>query len=131
MNKIKAVVKSIETVDGITKIVSNFGASSIKAITLEPPSAIQIGHEAFFIFKETEVGIAKNLSGLVSFSNIFDGKIVSLEIGKILSKAIVAVGDEKIGSIITTDAAKRLNLAVSDSVKAFVKATEVSLEVTS
>jgi molybdopterin-binding protein len=131
MNKIKATIESIETVEGITKIVSVFGEKTITAITLEPPSAIKIGNEAFFIFKETEVGIAKNLSGEISFSNIYEGKIVSLEIGKMLSKIVVVVGSEKIGSIITTGAAKRLELAVEDTVQAFVKATEVSMEAVS
>lgn len=128
MNKIKASIKSIETIEGITKIVSVFGGNTITAITLEPPLSIKIDNEAFFIFKETEVGIAKNMSGLVSFSNIFTGKIVSLEIGKILSKVVVAVGSEEIGSIITTGAAKRLELAIDDTVQAFVKATEVGVE---
>jgi molybdopterin-binding protein len=131
VNKIRAIVKSIETVEGITKIVSTFDKNNIKAITLEPPINIKIDNEAFFIFKETEVGIAKNLSGEISFSNIYEGKIVTLEIGKILSKVIIAVGSEKIGSIITTDAAKRLGLKPDDTVQAFVKATEVSMEAVS
>ncbi len=128
MNKIKAKVKEIETIEGITKIVSNFGANTLKAITLELLQNIKVGEEAFFVFKETEVGIAKNLNCEISFSNIFEGKIEELNLGKILSKVAIKIESAKIASIITTDAAKRLDLKVGDTVKAFVKATEVSIE---
>jgi len=129
MNKIKATIQAIETMEGITKIVSTFDKNSIKAITLELPQDIKVSDELFFIFKETEVGIAKHLSGEVSFSNAFKGDVVELEIGKILSKVVVLVNGEKIGSIITTDAIKRLSLQTGDTVTAFVKATEVGVEV--
>jgi molybdopterin-binding protein len=128
MNKLKAIVKKIETLEGITKIIAISGNIALTAITLELPKNVAVGKEAFFVFKETEVGIAKNLCGEISFSNIYEGKIVFLEIGKILSKVIVAVGSEKIGSIITTDAAKRLGLGLDDTVQAFVKATEIGVE---
>jgi molybdopterin-binding protein len=129
MNKLKAIVKKIETLEGITKIVAISGNITLSAITLELPKNVAVGKEAFFVFKETEVGIGKNLSGEISFSNLFEGKIKSLTKGKILTKAVIDIGNEEIASIITTDAAARLCLELGDTVTAFVKATEVSTEV--
>ncbi len=129
MNRLKVIVKKIETLEGIAKIVAVCGDIPLTAITLELPKNIEAGHEAFFIFKETEVGIAKNLSGEISFSNLFNGKLIGLTKGKILTKAIIDMKGERIASIITNDAATRLCLEVGDTVTAFVKATEVRAEV--
>jgi molybdate transport system regulatory protein len=129
MNKLKAIVKQIETLEGITKIVAMCGNISLSAITLELPKNVEVGHEAFFVFKETEVGIAKNLGGEISFSNLFNGIVVSLTKGKILTKTVIDIDGEEIASIITSDAAARLRLELGDTVTAFVKATEVSTEV--
>lgn len=129
MNKLRAIVKKIETLEGITKIAATCDNLPLSAITLELPKNVDVGCEAFFVFKETEVGIAKNLSGEISFSNLLTGKIISLIKGAILTKATVNIGDKEINSIITSDAAQRLCLEVGDNVTAFVKATEVSMEV--
>jgi len=129
MNRLRVVVKKIDTLEGITKIVASCGNIPLSAITLELPKNIEAGNEAFFVFKETEVGIAKNLSGEISFSNLFEGKIADLTKGKILTKAVIDIGGEEIVSIVTTDAALRLRLEINDTVTAFVKATEVSTEV--
>jgi len=128
MNKIRVTVKSIEEAEGITKITSNFASSSLTAITLELWQNIKVNQDAFFVFKETEVGIAKDFKGQVSFPNVLDGKIVDLDIGKILSKVVLKVENLKISSIITTSSVKILNLKINDYVKAFVKGTEVSIE---
>ena len=128
MNKIRVTIKSIEESEGITKIISNFASSQLIAVTLELWQNINIEDEAFFVFKETEVGIAKEFSGQVSFSNVLDGKIVDLDIGKILTKVIIKVENTEISSIITTSSARVLNLDKNDQVKLFIKATEISIE---
>ncbi len=128
MNKIRVTVKSIEEAEGITKITSSFASSHLTAITLELWQNININQEAFFVFKETEVSIAKKFEGLVSFPNVLDGKIVDLNIGKILSKVVLKVDNLKISSIITTSSLKKLNLKINDNIKAFIKETEVSIE---
>lgn len=128
MNRVKVTVKSIEESEGITKIISNFASNYLTAITLELWQNIKIGEEAFFVFKETEVGIAKEFKGQVSFPNVLDGKILDLDIGKILSKVVLRVENIKISSIITTSSVGKLNLEINDYVKIFIKATEVSIE---
>jgi len=130
MNRIRVTIKSIEESEGITKIISNFASSYLTAITLELWQNIKIDEKAFFVFKETEVGIAKEFKGEVSFPNVLDGKIVDLDIGKILSKVVMKVDNIKISSIITTSSARILNLEINDCVKVFIKAMEVSIEET-
>ena len=128
MNKIKAVVNELSNIEGITKIIGEFGGKTIKAVTLEAPCNVRSGIASFFVFKETEVGLAKNLSGEISFSNRFEGELASLEKGKVLARVSIDIGMQTITSIITTEAAERLEICVGDKITAFVKATEVSLE---
>lgn len=128
MNKIRTKVEKIAENGGISKIEGRFGAQKLVAVALELPSHIAEGKEAFFVFKETEVGLAKNLSGEISFSNRFEGRIARVETGSMLAKISIDIEGANISSIITSDAAKRLNLASGDVVTAFVKATEVSIE---
>ncbi len=128
MNKIKALIDTIETHDGITRVLLTSGNKKLTAITLELPDFFQIGSEANVIFKETEVGIAKNLSGEISFSNLLQGTVSFVNKGKILSKVNINVDGINIGSIITTNAVEQLSLESGDEVKVFIKATEVSLE---
>lgn len=128
MNKIKALIDTIETHDGITRVLLTSGINKLTAITLELPSSFKIGSEANVIFKETEVGIAKNLKGEISFSNLLQGTILFVNKGKILSKVNIDVDGINIGSIITTNAVEQLTLGLGDEVKIFIKATEVSLE---
>jgi len=128
MNKIRVIVKSIEEVEGITKITSSFASNNLTAITLELWQNIEINQEAFFVFKETEVAIAKKFEGQVSFPNVLDGKIIDLDIGKILSKVVVKVENLKVSSIITTSAVEKLNLKINDDVKVLIKGTQISIE---
>lgn len=128
MNKIKALIDTIETHDGITRVLLTSGKNKLTAITLELPTSFKIGSEVNVIFKETEVGIAKNFKGEISFSNLLQGTILFLNKGKILSKVNIDVDGINIGSIITTNAVEQLTLGLGDEVKIFIKATEVSLE---
>lgn len=128
MNKIQATIDTIETHEGITRIVLTSGEKKLTAITLELSSVFKVGNKVNVLFKETEVGIAKNLSGLMSFSNLFRGVVLSVNKGTILSRISMDVDEITIGSIITTNAVEKLALHVEDEVDIFVKATEVSLE---
>lgn len=128
MNKIQAVIDAIEAHEGITRILLTSGEKKLTAITLELSSAFKIGNQANVIFKETEVGIAKNLSGEISFSNLFRGIVSSIKKGIILSCVSIDVDGASIGSIITTSAVEKLALHVGDEVEVFIKSTEVSLE---
>lgn len=128
MNKIKVTITNIEEHDGITKISSFFGTHNLVAITLELWQNIKVGDEAYFVFKETEVGIGKNFQGEISFPNMLDGKVIDIDEGKLLSKVVIEMENLKISSIITTSAIKKMNLKINDTVKAFIKATEISIE---
>jgi molybdate transport system regulatory protein len=83
--------------------------------------------EVNIVFKETEVGIAKNLSGQISFRNRFAGWIRDIERGLILSKIILDYKGHVVESIISTQSADAMDLREDDIVEWLVKTNEVSL----
>lgn len=100
------------------------------SIVLEIPGTaayLKQGHEVGLMFKETEVSIAKNLTGLISLRNRFKATVKALEKSQILTKVILNYKNFQIKSIISTRSAEKLQLQSGDEVEWLVKTNEVSL----
>jgi len=66
--------------------------------------------------------------GTLSATNRFQGTVVELKRGDVMSKVVVEVAPEiRIGAVITTDSVDRLGLEVGARAVAIIKATEVIL----
>jgi len=63
----------------------------------------------------------------VSGRNQLVGKIVEVKISGLLAKVVLAVGDQKITSIITADAAREMQLREGQTAAALMKSTEVMI----
>jgi molybdopterin-binding protein len=100
------------------------------SIVLETPATaayLKQGSIVTLAFKETEVSIAKNLSGLISLRNRFKATINRLEKSDILTKVFLNYKSKAIISIISSRSAHKLGLANGDAVEWLVKTNEVSL----
>jgi len=100
------------------------------SIVLETPataSYLKQGKLVALVFKETEVSIGKNLSGLISLRNRFKATIKGLERSEILTKVFLNYKSHPIISIISTRSAQKLSLTEGDSIEWLVKTNEVSL----
>jgi len=100
------------------------------SIVLETPataSYLKTGNSVNLLFKETEVSIGKNLSGLISLRNRFQGTIKRIEQSDILSKVYIDYQSHKIISIISTRSTQKLGLVAGDHIEWLVKTNEVSL----
>ena len=64
----------------------------------------------------------------VSGRNQLVGKVLSVRIEGLLAEVILAVGDAKITSIITANAARELQLKKGETAAALVKSTDVMIE---
>jgi len=130
MNRIRAVIESVESCDSISIVELKAGIGTVSAVVVETPNTanyLNTGREVYILFKETEVSIGKNFSGEISLRNRFDCTILAVERGRILSRVIMECMGEKIVSIITTRSVDSLDLKKGDNVVAFVKTNEVSL----
>jgi len=61
----------------------------------------------------------------ISGRNQLIGTVVEIVVEGLLAKIVLAVGGQRVTAIITSDAAKDLDLKVGDSAFALIKATEV------
>ena len=100
------------------------------SIVLETPATavyLKQGSIVTLAFKETEVSIGKNLSGLISLRNRFKATINRLEKSNILTKVFLSYKNKPIISIISSRSAQRLGLIDGDEIEWLVKTNEVSL----
>ena len=101
--------------------------SSIVLETPDRASYLKIGSSIVLLFKETEVSLAKNLSGLISLRNRFKARIKGIEKAEILSKIIFDYKGKELISIISTRSTQKLSLTEGDEIEWLVKTNEVSL----
>lgn len=63
----------------------------------------------------------------ISGRNQLVGTVVQVKIQGLLAKVVLSIGDQRVTSIITADAARELALKKGDTAAALVKATEVMI----
>ena len=89
------------------------GQDTFTAMLMETPQNapyLKIGNTVAVLFKETEVSLAKNLSGELSLRNIVRDTIRHIRCGDILCEVVLDRNGLALTSIITSRAMKRLEL---------------------
>ena len=130
MNKLKGKIVSIETSKHMSMVDVEVKGEIFSAIVLETPETaeyLKIGGDVFIVFKETEVSIAKNLSGLISIRNRIKSKIKRIDSDGILTKVTLSFNEANVISVISTKSARKLELKNGDDVEWLVKTNEISL----
>lgn len=130
MNILRGRITGIESNDHVSLVDVDVNGDSFTATLLETPEDapyLKVGNMVEVMFKETEVSLAKNLSGLISLRNRVKTTVSKVRSGVILSEVVLDYRGLTISSIITTRSIKRLDIKPGDEVEALVKANEVSL----
>jgi molybdate transport system regulatory protein len=131
VNKLPGKIIGVEAEGSIALIEVAVGDLHLSASllgTAEEFSAWKLNQDVELIFNEMEVAIAKNLQGQISIRNRFPGKIVGLEIGKVLTRVVfVIAGTYLINSVITSRSAHKLALSLGDDIEGLVKSNEMNL----
>ena len=130
MNKLPGHITFIQSSENISIVdvtAAEYIFSSIVLGTTHNTDYLREGTDVFILFKETEVSLGKNLSGLISLRNRMKSVVMHIEKGIILTKVTMDFQGTPITSIITTRSADRLLLAIGDDVEALVKANEITL----
>ena len=96
-------------------------------MSLDLSDDIKIGTKVKLITKPTYIAIAKEFSGILSYSNQLKAKIKELENGKLLSSVKLQIEEFVLESIITFESSQIMDLKVGDEVTAFIKASELSI----
>lgn len=130
MNKLPGKISKVQQSGAILLVdvdVDGHGFSALLIESATHPEWLQAGNTIDLVFKETEVTLAKNLSGIISMRNRMKCTVQRIERGELLSKISLKFQEYRITSAITTRAVDSLQLAIGDEVEALVKANEVSL----
>jgi len=130
MNKLTGTISQIQQSGAILLVdvdVDGHGFSAMLIESATQPEWMQTGNTINLIFKETEVSLAKNLSGMISMRNRMKCLIQQIERGELLSKVSLQFQKYVITSAITTRSVNSLDLKIGDEVEALVKANEISL----
>jgi molybdate transport system regulatory protein len=130
MNKLPGIITKIQQSGAILLVDMEVEQQMFSALLIESvqqPEWLAIGNSVDVVFKETEVSLAKNLSGQISMRNRMKCTVVAIERGDLLSKVKLNFRNYPVTSAITTRAVDSLKLEIGEEVEALVKANEVSL----
>jgi molybdate transport system regulatory protein len=130
MNKLTGIITQIQQSGAILLADVDVDGQGFSAMLIESatyPHWLQKGNEVGIVFKETEVSLAKNLTGIISLRNRILCNVLNIERGEILSKVVLKFQKHTITSAITTRSVDLLQLIVGEEVEALVKANEISL----
>lgn len=127
MNRFEATVTKIQTEQNLNIVNFEFESHKLAMMSLDLDERLKPSSIVLLSVKPTHIAIAKEFSGVVSYSNQLDSKIVEVQNGKLLSSIKLSVNGKLFESIITKESSKRMNLEVGDMVKIFIKASDLSI----
>lgn len=128
MNQITAVIANIEQKGSLALIEFDFLQEKLTMVTLDINKTLSAGQKVILEINPSQVAVAKNYNGDLSYSNQINAKIESIELGAILCTLILELQDgSKIESIITAKSAINMSLSKGDTLKAILKASQISL----
>jgi len=130
MNKLTGRITQIQQSGSIKLVdisVDGHGFSALLIESSSHPKWLQTGTTVDLVFKETEVSLAKNLTGVISMRNRMKCKVMSIERGGLLSRIALKFQNYTISSAITTRAVDAIQLMIGEEVEALVKSNEISL----
>jgi molybdate transport system regulatory protein len=127
MNRLRGTISAVESAGHVRLVDVNVNGAAFSAILLEATERLHPGAAVTLAFKETEVSLAKNLSGLISLRNRLPAQVRAVEKGQVLAKVTLDYQGLDVVSIITTRSAERLDLKAGDAVEALVKANEMTI----
>ncbi|MBI4309857.1 MAG: hypothetical protein HY591_05950 [Candidatus Omnitrophica bacterium] len=130
MNKLQGTIVDIQSSDNISIIHVDVDGDQFSSIVLEGkkgPPHYKVKDRVTLLFKETEVGIAKDLTGMISLRNRFKATIKKIDKGPILAKITLNYRNHTIESIISAQSTGQMNLKDKEEVEWLVKTNEVTL----
>lgn len=129
MSKLKATVLDIESFESLHLVRFNLNDQIITMMGLELNDKIKPGVKVCLSIKPSHVAIAKDLNGILSYSNQLNCKVRSITNGKLLSSIDLEFlnSNHQIEAIITKNSVKKMDLKENDLVTVLIKASEVSI----
>lgn len=127
MSRIKATITRIDSVESLNIITFDFYGTVLKMMSLDLSKEIEVGRKVTLAVKPSHIAIAKEFSGMLSYSNQLKATIHSCDNGKLLSSIKLHMEDVMLESVITLDSVLKMDLKAGDEVTVMIKASELSI----
>ena len=130
MNKLTGVLTRIQKSGSILLVDIDVDGYSFSALLIESDTHLEwleTENTVSLVFKETEVSLAKDLTGKISLRNRMQCKVLLVERGELLSTVKLQFKEYIVTSAITTRAVGSLQITIGDEIEALVKSNEISL----
>ncbi len=127
MNQIKAEVVKIEKIERLHHLTLALNKQKLYMVTLELPTAVEIGTRLTLSFKSTNIAISTTFQRGITIQNQLKTKITAIEHGKILTSLSLDIEGFNLESIVSTNASRRLNLKIGDRPFALINETQISV----
>lgn len=127
MNKLEAKITKIQNHDSLNLVSFEFEQQTLTMISLELNETIKKNKKVILSIKSTNITLAKNLDGLISFSNKLLGKIKHIEKGELLSNIVSDINGTLIEAVITTNCFNEMNLALNDQILILFKESDLAI----
>ena len=131
MNSLSGKIRKLTTSGNITMVDVDIDQITMTAIVIGQPdqeNCLCEGSEIGLLFNESEVSIARTGNSQISMNNQIPCSIGEMEEGAIFTKVKLEFAGQRIFSLITTRASRRLNLRRGETVLALIKTNEVFLK---
>jgi molybdate transport system regulatory protein len=130
MNRLHGTISQIQHAGAVVLVdftVDDYHFSALLVESVTVPTWLKVGEKLDFVFKETEVSLAKNLSGKISSRNRIPCILHNIQRGELMSVLELRFRAYTITAAITTRSVDALELALGDEIEALVKSNEISL----
>jgi len=128
MNKVEAIISKIDNIDNLNIVQFDFSGIQLKMMSLDLDEKIKIGQKVILTAKATNILLAKDFEGMISFSNQIKGRIENIDNGKLLSCIDIVANNTKFQSIITRASVDRMALKKDEEITILIKASDLSIE---
>lgn len=127
MNRIDAIITTIESFDNITIVSFEAAGQPMRMMALELNDNLVVGSSVVLGIKASNIALASELNGLLSISNQLQVTIESVNNGKLLSSVKFSFAESLMESIITRESSLKMDIQVGDRVIALIKSSELSI----
>ncbi|HYX09121.1 MAG TPA: TOBE domain-containing protein [Bacteroidales bacterium] len=130
MNKLTGRIVNVASDNHMSILEMDVDGELLKAIVIETPETapfLRKGNGINIMFKETEVSIAKDFSGVISLQNKMNCTVKEIKKGTLLSRVLLDFKGNEICSVITSAAVEQLGLSTANKITALIKTNEVMI----
>jgi len=127
MNTFEAKIVVIDTHEHLSMVRFDVLGQTISMVSLGLDEEVKVGCSVVLTLNPTQLIVAKEPTVMLSITNQLKATIRSCENGILLSSVKLLVGEVELESIITREAADRLELKEHDSVTILIQPSELSI----